>query len=194
VALPSNSLSTSNAVLQFESPRDIAKLSLEDWDKGGVNVNDASQGLLVYNWRCYFDGSAILVEVPGVVLPQLLYTQAGIAELAFTWDQSMRPFIAWQLEDGTCQYRWFDPTVPGFVVSDLPSGSKNPRCQLDDKRVAQSSASDIILAYMNSGELRYRQQRDRYLTERVLKTGLGTRSLLQIGMSRAFRFQFRLRG
>lgn len=194
MALPQNVLSTSNSVLQFEAPRDIAKLPLEDWDKGGVAVGDASQGLRVYDWRCFMDGNDVRVEVPGVVSPSTVISQANIAELAFTWDRAMRPFLAWQLENGTCQYRWYDPLVSDFVISDLPSGSKNPRCQLDDKRVSQSAASDIILAYMNSGELRYRQQRDRYTVERVLKTDLGTKSLVQIGMSRANRFQFRLRG
>jgi len=194
MALPGNILSTTTAPLQFEAPRNLPKLPLEDWDKGGVNIENTTQGLLVYDWRCFMSGDDIRVEVPGVVAPTTVHTRTDIVELAFTWDRSMRPFLAWQLADNTCQFRWYDSLVSGFVVTNLPTGSVTPRCQLDDKRTSQSAASDIILAYVNSGELRYRQQRDRYTVERVLSASLGAKVLRQIGLNRANRFQFRTTG
>jgi hypothetical protein len=190
MALPGNTLSTSQVYIEFLAPRDIYKVDLEDYEMGGVALSDTSGGLMAKVWHGYMDGDGFYLEAPGVS-PTLVFTQPMVQEVSFTFDQSMRPFVTWYQTNGVAKYRWYDTLVSNYVISTLPSGSITPRASLDDKRASQSSASDIILAYVRNSALYYVQQRDRFETERLLESGIGTKKLDRIGMNRGYRFQFK---
>lgn len=195
MALPGDALSSESVVGSFLPPRNDLKQPLEDYELGGLALNDASQGLEVYTWRGrYIDGSIVL-DVPGIVSEQTVLTVADITEFQFTFDQNMQPFVAYMVNDEDAFYYWFDTTESEFVTSQLPAGSITPRCMLDDKRNASgilSGFSDIILTYMREGTLYYRQQRDRYAIEYTLKEDLDNFELGQFGMNTKLRLQWQL--
>lgn len=200
--IPGAALSTLVAEGDFLPPRNRRKQPLEDYELGGVALNDASQGLQFYEWRGrYIDGSVVL-DVPGVVAPVTVLTVPGVTEFSFSFDQNMSPVVAYMLGDGSAHFYWFDSTIPGFTTLDLGSGARSPRCSLDDKRAVSgvaSGASDVILTYLRDDALYFRAQRDRYATEYKLELppafanfNLSRWKLGQFGMGNGLRMLWQL--
>jgi hypothetical protein len=193
--LPDQVLSTRAVPASFLAPRNRKKEPLEDWERGGVAIQDPTQGLQVYHWRGRYIDGAIVLDVPGVVEPVSVLEIADVTEFQFTFDQNMQPAIAYVVNDQTAHWYWFDTTVPGFVTDQLPEGSITPRCTLDDKRDAagtRAAVSDIILTYLRDGVLYFRAQRERYEDEHELETDLEGYELGQFGMNRGLRLQWQL--
>ena len=187
--LPDNVLSTLVISASFQSPRDAPTRPLIDYEMGGIGISDPSKGLMVKSWRGqYIDGDFILDAL--AVAPVTVYSRVDVSEFSFTFDQNMKPFLTFVDPTGA-YYRWYDATIPGYAVVALPAGSITPKCSLDDKRAAQSSSSDIILAYVRAGTLYYRQQRDRFGVEYLLNSVIGG-YLVQVGMNKIWRFQFEI--
>lgn len=190
--LPQGVLSTPRAVgSAFLPPRNITKRPLVDYELGGTAIQDPAQGLRVQIWTGQIVGSDVVLSAPSVA-PVIVFTQAGITEFQFTFDQNMNPFIAYLVDGESPRFRWFDPNVSSFVVTTLPSGSYSLRCSMDDKRAPEIATSDVILTYLRAGTLYYRQQRDRYLIEYTLKAGYGNHVIGAFGMSRVFRLQWQI--
>lgn len=189
--LPDSVLSTEVISANFLFPRNIPKRALFDYEMGGVAIGDGNQGLRVKVWYGHIEGDDVVLEAPGVA-PSVVLSVAGIKEFGFTFDQNMRLFIAYELESGESRYYWYDTLIPGYTTTTLPAGSVSPRCSMDDKRELQSPVADIILAYVRSGKLYFRAQRERYLVEHELDDSVGASRLIQIGMNIKNRFQFLL--
>jgi hypothetical protein len=188
MSLPDHVLSTEVVPQTFAPPRDIPPTQLIAYDYGGININDPSAGLQVKIWRCRWESGNFIVDADGVP-DTVIYSASDISDFDITFDQNMQPFLAFT-QGGVAKFRWFDATVPGFVVITLP-GAVTPKCQLDDKRPSQISNSDIILAYVRDFDLYYREQRDRFGVEYLLKDGAGPR-LRRIGMGQRWRFLFEM--
>lgn len=195
--LPSNAPATFPIPGLFLSPDDRVPSTVMDYERGGSGLSDPSNGLDVQDWVCWYENLEVRISpVDGV--RTVLFTRAGINHLSFSFDQNMRPTVAF-IEDDTTYLWWYDSTVPGFVFTNFGTGITSPRVAMDDRRSASSSTSDVIFAYIrfdagtNSYALCYRQQRDRYTVERVLRTGLSSKTRLKnIGMASNLRFQFEL--
>src|SRR5690606_35250660 len=71
---------------------------LQDWELGGVALNDPSQGLSVKVWHAFAthdhdtDVVTVWVEAPGVPATEL-FSGIGITEIALAFDQNMNPFV-----------------------------------------------------------------------------------------------------
>lgn len=192
MALPGNQLSSSTSNAPFEFPRDVWKVATNDFEMGADALADPSAGFASKMWTARINDAAtqILLSAPGVS-ETVQITDTDITEVSLTFDQQMRPFIAY-VANGAAKYRWFDPLIPGFTTTTMVAGVTNPRCCLDDKRPLGLPNSDIILAYMRADSLRMRMQRDRYAIEYTLTSVPGF-ELVQIGMNRGGRFQFQVR-
>jgi hypothetical protein len=186
---PNNELSDVPVASQLLPPDNQRSSDLEDFEDGGVGIQNPSAGVSGHVWRCYMSDSDVMLQRVGLS-PQLLFNQPGVRELAFAFDQNMRHNVAYRLADGRIYLRWFDSVASGYVVTDMGLG-KNPRMALDDKRIAQSAASDVVLAYIRDGQVLYRLQRDRYGVEYVAAFGLASNlRLTNIGMGTNWRFHF----
>lgn len=168
---------------------------LIDWERGGIGLNDPSQGLLYQLWtlKVVTVDSVQEVRVSAPTVPEtVLFTGASITEASLAFDQNMRPFVAY-VEGGQSKIYWYDTSIPGQTTTTLPSGVRTPRCTVDEKREWHSDISDIILAYINAGNLCVRLQRDRYQIEYALKAVGSTAELVSVGLTVKQRLQFRCR-
>lgn len=188
--LPGNALSTITAPAQLIEPVNAAATPLIDVGMGGIGLADASVGLLYQLWTLRYEAPDVVVSAPEVP-DTVLFSRAGITELALAFDQNMRAFVAF-VQDGQARFWWYDSNLSAQTFTDLPADAKNPRSCMDEKRAALRSDSDIILAYTRGTGLYYRQQRERFQTERLLADPCGGK-LVSIGMSKALRLQFKLR-
>lgn len=170
---------------------------------GGIGLSDPSQGLQVQNWSGYVSNVGLTtssVHLSSNNTPDtIIFSSPGIIWMRFTFDQNMHPFVAFYT--GTiASYFWWDPTIPGNTITNLPTGPTYPACILDDPRNLQTllGNNDIILAYINSNNLCYRQQRDRYGVEYTLYSGMNNvinnPFVNKIGMNEGNRLQFEIGG
>lgn len=201
--LPDNTLSTQPIPTRFSGARSLPITKTVDYEDGGIAFNDPSQGLLYQRWRAKIVGDDIVFDSPAVT-PVVVFTRPGITEISFTFDQNMRPVIAF-FAGGRGYLRWYDTAVGNQVVTPLAEDVITPRVTLDDKRATQSGISDIILAYKRGNNLYYRQQRDRFTIEYDPTADMPepersetraqiarSKGVIKIGMSRQLRLNFML--
>ena len=187
--IPANRLSTTTLSSDLLPPRDIPYQPLSNYELGGVALSDPSQGLLLKPWQGQVIGNDIVLSADAVA-PTVIVSDVGITEMHFTFDQNMRPFVCW-VADGQAKFYWFDSTIEDYTTTIMDPAVVTPRCTLDDKRLLQSGASDIILSYVRANALYFRMQRDRYLVEYPLLADV--KGLVQVGMGRNNRLQFIIR-
>jgi hypothetical protein len=169
----------------------------EDWETGGVNHDDPSQGLRVKIWHGWIEDNKYIFIESSDVAPLLVYTGANITEVSITFDQNMRYAFAF-VEDGIAKLNWYDTTIPGrttlvFDSEELAGQILHPKITMDDKRGMAEGGNDILYAYLRGGELYYRQQRDRFVVERWLANIHTTHPgavLVKMGMNKKLRVQF----
>lgn len=197
MALPDNQLSTEPAPGPFAGAAALPITQWVDYEDGGVALQDASGGLLHQVWTAQIErnkttGDDEIWVGAESVDKFLVHTGANITEVSLAFDRNMNLAIAY-VRGGTAYLYWFDTTVPGYVTTTLGADVATPRVTHDDKRDGRGGSSDIILAYIKNGNLYYKQQRDRYETERLLQASVGSDGIIKVGMSRQNRLQFLLR-
>lgn len=191
--LPNNATSATPQVAPFLYPDSLRTGLLEDWEDGGVGIQDPSQGLYGYRWRCFADASGIWLQRDGLAAQLWVSSPGTVKELAFAFDQNMRPVVAYALSDNTVRLQWFDTLAGQYTTTNYSTTIRSPRLSLDDKRDTQSQTSDVIFAYIKGADLCYRMQRDRYGVEYVVASGLiGVSKLKNIGMTANLRFRFQV--
>jgi len=197
MALPGDVASTSPHVANFLAPYDRFKDLFTDYEMGGIALNDGSQGTEVQVWKLTYESDALSPTYGDFVLtpesygsPTVIFNIPDVKEIGLAFNQNMDPFITYLLKDGACKYYYYDSLATAMVTAVLPAGSRSPACCLDDHHWMQTGTSDTILGYIRSGTVYYRQQRDRFLTERALGTGVGDARLYRVGMQDNFRLKF----
>lgn len=203
--MPGNVLSTTTEFGAFLPPDYLETSDMLDYELGGIGINNATAGLQYQIWTMRVVPTGGVLDPVNIVLSApntpafVLFSLAGISEASFCFDQNMQPFVAF-VQNGNARFRWYDATLPGFVITDLPIGSYSPKCSLDDKRSIENilGKSDIIIGYINNDNLYMRMERDRYTVEHFLYGDLTTRianpHLERIGMNNMGRLQFLVKG
>ncbi|QYW02131.1 central tail fiber receptor binding protein [Stenotrophomonas phage Sonora] len=171
---------------------------LVDWERGGINLNDPSQGLLVQIWKLEVvrnpdtaNDYDFFVTSPSTGT-LFLFTAQGVKEAALAFDQNMRPFVVY-VEGTQTKMWWYDPTLPGQTTTVLGTGYRSPRCCTDEKRPWHLEVSDVQLWYVRGTQLCVRYQRERYTIEHPKKTVGSQAELISVTMATNNRLRLRLR-
>lgn len=188
--LPDDKLSTRPINGAFLVPDKVEPLIDFEW--GGVDILDSSQGLQAQIWKCFYLNDWICIE-SDTQKYQLLNVK-NVKSLSLSFDFNMHPTIAYTTENTSAErstfLHWYDTAQASQITTEYGSSYLTPQVSLDDHRLHQSANADIIFAYIKDSGLYYRQQRDRFLVERLLDAGVGNVELIQIGMATQNRFQF----
>lgn len=190
--LPDNTLTELDRA-SFLPPRNKPQKPTASWELGGIALSDTSEHMQYY-WYGYVKGKAIYLQRSGVEPVAVLAFAGDVTEMSFSFDQNMRPTIAY-VEDGVAKLYWYDASAAKNVLTLYPNVT-NPRLSLDDKRKFNIGNSDIIFAYVTDhNRLCYRLQRERYGAEHELMvddsaTTIKPLKLFRIGMSTTNRFLF----
>jgi len=182
--IPNNAFTATPIVSAFLPPKDEPYQPLTSKSRGGVALNDASQGRDYQNWIVNYDGANILVAPQGGSTAFTLPV-AGVLSVSLAFDNNMNPVIAWMDAVGAKLY-WFNNVT--FVTTAFPATSC--RVTIDDVRDFYNADSDVIFAYTNAGTLYWRQQRDQYATQRTV--GSTTGLLQKVGLNQLNRLKFQL--
>lgn len=188
---PNNSLSSILVASDYTYPYTLVPPNKTTaYTLGGIALSNPSQGLDVQLWTAYVENDTVLITAPSVADPIVTIAGEGITELTMAFDQNMNYSFAYVQYNVTRLY-WFDTSVGTYVITEVP-GALSPRVTLDDRRKLQSGTSDLIFAYVKTDNLYFRLQRERFLTERLLKENVAAR-LVQMGMNVRNRLQFKLK-
>jgi hypothetical protein len=195
MSLPGDNMPNILAPVAFQQPdaqgRPVRTL---DYERGGIGLSDPSQGLLVQDWRARLDGDAVKVAPFPYEVETTLFSDPGITELSLAFDQNMRPAIAYMV-GAQAKLWWFDQVANAVVTTNLDADVRSPFLSMDDKRgpATTSNRNDILLFYIRGANLCYRQQRDRFDTERVLGPVASEALVItRAGMSRGLFMQVEL--
>lgn len=198
MSLPSDSLSSKTLQAPLLFPDNIIRQSeLEDYELGGSGLQDPSQGLQVQGWRGDINLLTLDCTLTPFVTgtPTVIFTETIPApvEFSFSFDSNMRYMSATRWADNTVKLRWYDTALPGYTITTY-TGIKSMMLSLDDKREFAGSYRDVLFTYIKTdNKLYYRQQRDRFLIERLLDGNLAANlRITQFGMGRNLRMQWRL--
>ncbi len=192
--MPDDVLSTTSIPASYSGARALSVTKTVDYEDGGKDIQDVSEGLLYQRWRARIFragtvDSYIMLDAPSV--PEFtVLTLPYLEEMSFSFDQSMRPAIAY-VQDGVSFLRWYDSTIPGMATTETGDDVITPRLSFDDKRIIGSQGflvSDLILGYVRNDNLYMRMQRDRFEVEYLLAEDV--KPLIKIGFSRKLRLQF----
>lgn len=207
MAIPSGSLTPTAMWSPFLYPEsaDAYITATTDIKLGGIALSDGSQGLQVQAWTLAVSNvgqsnSAVSVTDSHGNTTQV-FSAPGITWARLAFDQNMHPVINFLGSLGSGYY-WFDPTIPGVTITYFAPATNITKvcCSMDDNRSIQVNlgTTDVIMAYVANGNLCYRQQRDRYLTEYVLYANITTlipnAVVWKIGMNSKYRLQFQIAG
>jgi hypothetical protein len=193
MAIPNEELSIINLPADYVGGRALYLDITEDFESGGIALNDPSQGYMVQVWRTTIvDGNTIVTEAQDTGVVTTVYTGVDkITEVSLSFDQNMRQVIAF-VEGDIAKLDWYDTQIEARVLSEFP-GISNPRVSLDDKRLRRTPTSDVIFSYLRNTNLYFRMQRDRYGVEYLLKEGAQTDNnliLRRTGLNTVNRFQW----
>jgi len=186
-------LSTVAVPGNFLSPDSLNVTAEVDYERGGLALNDPSLGIAYQDWRANLDIDTGAVTATPLTTgsPSVILTVPGMIGMSFAFDRNMRPSVAYQTETGS--FLWFYNSLTEATDTISLGQVGIPRLTHDDKRYFTDSTSDVICAYVGAGALIYRQQRDRFLVEYTLRTGLPSSArLVNIGMNDNNRLQFEL--
>lgn len=194
MSLPGNALDPIGVAAAMLPPDDDGRPSLvEDYEMGGIALNDPSQGLLVQNWRARLVGDEVRVSHAPYSSETVVTTDTGITELSLAFDQNMRPTIGY-IASGLTKLYWYDTVPEMHVTTVFNAEDRSPFVTMDDKRgpATMINSNDVLFFYIRGTTLYYRQQRDRFQTERNLATVGAGQVIAKCGMSRALRVQVHL--
>lgn len=192
--MPDGVLSTIPRPARFFGARAGATSKTIDYEDGGKDIQDTSEGLLYQKWRARLFNAGktdahVLLDAREV--PEFVWlTVPNMTEISFTFDASMRPTVAY-VASGVAYLSWYSTIDSAYITTEIGAGVTTPRVSMDEKRYVGSNGyqrSDVILAYVKNGNLYTRIQRERYLTEHLQEEDV--KPLVKIGMSRALRLQF----
>lgn len=191
MSIPNNALSQTTQRSTWYGLDTLDPTDTLDYEEGGIDLNDTSKGLEYQLWTFFYVDTAVYAYSDYTGNVHLFDSVASIDRVRGTFDQNMNFFVAYRSAD-QWKYRWYDTLSGDYTTSDMPTGVTSCVCTLDDKRKLENSTSDILLLYTLDDNLYYRQQRDRYQTEYLLRTGIGG-ELIKCGMNDKARIQIKLR-
>jgi len=194
MSLPGDALDPIGIAVDLLPPDDEGRPSLvEDYELGGIALNDPSQGLMVQDWRARLVGDDVRVGPEPYSSETTVITDTDITEVSLAFDQNMRPTIGY-MADGVTKLYWYDTVPEEHVTTVFNAEDRSPFVTMDDKRAPASliNSNDVLFFYIRGTTLYYRQQRDRFQTERSLATVGADQRIVKCGMSRALRVQVHL--
>lgn len=169
--------------------------SLKDLARGGMAIQDPSQGLNVQDWLAEAERNEIYVGPrDGSAARTLIVSESeNVSWVSLAFDTLMQVYLAYIAGD-TPKLRWFDTTQNSIVTDDFPD-IITPILMHDDVRKKQVDlgGTDIVFVYVRDDALRVRYQRDRFGDEKELAPmPEGADRIVGYGMTGALRLRFDL--
>ena len=194
MAILQNRMSTVAVPHYFGTPDDRRYYPLACWERGPIAIEDTSEGLQYQDWKLTWNSATgeLLAFPETTEVVEVVATLADLENITFTFDQAGRISFTYKTSVSTFLY-WYDSSLGTTVTTDLGSDVVSASLALDDKRTTQMNANDMILWYTKFDDPTYTLysaiQRERFLIETSMGTGLDRGYIQNLGMNRGLRGQ-----
>lgn len=204
--IPDERLSTTlqYAPLVIPDPQPSKTVSRQ---QGGVALGNPIDGLQVKVWTAEVEDLDEIVQRVVIwasdVAPVTIFSDTAIEEISLAFDQNMRPTVAYKA-GGVAKLFWYDSVLQDFTITkfeDLYGVSgivTSPRCTLDDHRDIELARSDIIIVFIQDGNMYFIAQRDRYTIRYLLYADINldiiNPTIEYVAMNKVNRLQIEVRG
>ena len=198
MAIPQGRLSTEvveGNILPPDNRRFYAAISYE---KGPIEIEDTAEGLIYQNWTVHWDylTNDFIATPETIGNPRSILNVADIKYLTFAFDQNARISLTYSTSISSFLF-WYDTALGQTTTTDLGSDVITPALFLDDKRATQNTVNDMLLWYTKANgdtfDLFMRIQRERFLNEYLMASGIEMQYIHNIGMNSALRVQIVLK-
>lgn len=161
---------------------------------GGADLNNISEKYDYQNWEMYYEDNIIKLKSLTNEKRYNIKTVPNVKELSFSFSYNMDLTYSYVVDDLT--YLIYYDTLTQSNKEETFTGMAYPKLVYDDTRETQTSASDVLLVYINTtaNTLCYRAQRDRYTKEYILGNIPKHSRLVRVGMANNYRLKFKLQG
>ena len=141
-------MSTSVVEATWIDPDDRNRALDEDYEAGPIYLNDPTAGLSYQPWHLTWDFATgnFTVTPETIGSPVVVHNAAAVTQCSLAFDQNGRINIAYTANNQAYLY-WYDTDAASWVTDALEFGVITPTLCLDDKRITQTNASDIIMWY-----------------------------------------------
>lgn len=186
--IPANAFTAVPQPASFQAPYNEPYTPLQQVVRGGNAIGDASAGRQVKDWIATYAAGTIVVKPVGDLVAAFAMMAADVLTLSLAFDNNMGIVLAWKTPTGAKLY-YYD-TLTSAYITRVFAGIESCRVCVDDARSVYNASSDVIFGYVKTGNLYWRQQRDRYDTERLI--GPTAKQLKRMAPSVTNRLQFEL--
>lgn len=192
MAFPDNELSSVPVPSEWLGAGIVPSISrMLDYEDGPIAEQDPTAGNSYQRWWAQIGSGEVVLHSeygePRVILSSP--ESSAFTDISIAFNQNADLHYAY-VEEGVAKFYWYDTLISGFSTMILPTGTRTPKCTLDDKRPTQSGRSDIILSYVKADNgLYFRMQRDRFQIEYLLDAGPFI-SIERMYMNRGYRLQW----
>lgn len=191
--IPQGRMSTDLVESYLPPPESLQQVPLISFELGPIAVGDTSEGLVYQTWIMTWVANDLIATPQTTGSPVTVLTIPNLTFLNFTFDQNGRITVTYI--DNTSSYLyWFDTSLGMTVTTDLGTDVLTPYIHLDDKRTMQSAVNDMLLWYLKvdggTHELFMALQRERFLTNYSMATGIVGSKIHKLGMAGGLRLQF----
>jgi hypothetical protein len=199
MAIPQGRLSSVPQVGLILPPEDRPFYGLISYEKGPIAIEDTTQGMLYQNWTMNWDRATgnLNLSPETVGDPTTIINLPNLEYFTFTWDQAGRVSLTYT-DDVSSYLYWYDTEAGQTVTTDLGADVRTPSLSLDDRRSAENTVNDMLLWYIKGTTGNYnlymRRQRDRFLNEYLMLTGLTEGHIHTVGMGDNFRVHLLMSG
>jgi hypothetical protein len=185
--IPANSFTSSPQVGNYSSPVNGVYYPLMQTTLGGIAIGDNSKNRQYRRWICEYTGGNITVRPEGQAVVFTL-AQTNVLSVSLAFDNAMNIALAWMTPTGA-KFYYYDTVSLTNIIVDYPDITSCRVC-VDNANDYYNASSDVLFVYTKNNNLYYRQQRDRYDTERLI--GSTTKLIKRVGMSDLNRLQIQL--
>lgn len=163
-------------------------LDLTSKARGGAQLNDAQLGINVQDWDGRVLSDVFYVSSPTHAESSIIPV-VGAKTATFAFDRNMQPVVCWNTDTNSKLY-FFNSLTDQFETMVL-TGIKRAMVFHDDVRDSATARSDVLMVYQKNTGLYYRQQRDRYAVEYLIRS-IVAGQLASCGMGVANRLVFKM--
>lgn len=194
--IPDNVLSSRLIWSDFLFPDRLARRQFEDFEMGGIAIQNPSRGLNYQMWRGEYRGGEVRLLPANTGIPVVLFNDPrDITEFSFSFDQNMNWTTAVLDSTGVAEHKWYDPLTSSHATN-IYTGIQSIHLCLDDKRPMQveGGVTDVVMSYIKTnGQFCWRLQRERFENEYVRWSGVpGDYWIKKNGMGKKWRVQWLL--
>lgn len=188
--IPGDAFTVTPVITNFLPPLNLPYEHLLTTVLGGVALNNPVDGRMYQQWVGYYEAGEIKVSIKDSGVVSFSLPAADVVTVSLAFDNNMGVVLSWLTVASGVNLYYYDTLTSGYITRNFATATSGRVC-VDNAFDFYVGQSDVIFAYTDSGNLYYRQQRDRYDIARLISAT--TSKVIRVGPTVGNRLQVELK-